>query len=287
MNYIDLLNHFWKLNKDFSFTPNEKAVYFALLFKWNELRRKDEFNQSNEYLAADAGISDRSVQRARKILSDAGLIRYRSGDGRNKSTVYAILDITKGSHKVTLLNNKDSHSDNLLNNKGRQDTGTSVTLSIENPIKKGDTDADNISILDIEGIANRIEREEEEKSSQKNPIPFGISSVYSSMEDVEFICLNQSQVWHESMMKKFEIKDQKEMKKWISEFFELQRAAGQDKRDLNDSRRHCFSWINLQIKNQKEKSSAQKEKVIQNAPTSNKGVDAAMEWAGVERRKNV
>lgn len=287
MNYIDLLNHFWKLNKEYSFTPNEKAVYFALLFKWNDLHRKNPFNVSNDDLATDSGCCERSVQRAKKVLFDAGLIDYKKGDGRKVNTIYSVILDKKGSTSVTLSKNKGGISDTLSSDKGR----LNVALSDQIQVQKGDSGADYISKLIEERIPSIdeevIEGKEEEKSSQKNPIPFGISSVYSSMDDVEFICLNQSQVWHESMMKKFGITNQEEMKKWISEFFELQRAAGQDKRDLNDSRRHCFSWINLQIKNQKEKSSEQKEKVIHNAPASNKGVDAAMEWAGVERRKNV
>lgn len=284
MNYIDLLNHFWKLNKDLSFTPNEKAVYFALLFKWNDLHRKNPFNYSNEHLTDDSGMSVNAMKKCREVLKSRGLIGFNSGDGRKINTIYLVKNHKKGVTSEHLSEKLKVSQDDTLPLKK---VSPNDTLSE----KKVSPDDDYISKLIEERIPSKdeevIEGKEEGKSSQKNPIPFGISSVYSSMEDVEFICLNQSQVWHESMMKKFGINDQEEMKKWISEFFELQRAAGQDKRDLNDSRRHCFSWINLQIKNQKEKSSEQKEKIIQSAPASNKGVDAAMEWAGVERRKNV
>lgn len=122
MNYIDLINHFWALNKEYSFTPNEKAVYFALLNKCNELGWKNPFNQSNGYLAMDSGMSESAMQRARNILQQKGLIKFRSGDGRRLNSEYLIAEpskkIEKGLHKGTLKNNlsatlSDTLSDTL------------------------------------------------------------------------------------------------------------------------------------------------------------------------------
>jgi len=281
MNYIDLINHFWKLNKEHSFTPNEKAVYFALLYKWNDLHRKNPFNQSTETLAADSGVSESTVQRARKVLKETGLINFQSGDGRKKNTVYTINNLTKGSHTDHLSKNKGGHKDTLLTEKGSQEGSHIDHLYTENAQKKVVTVTDNISKLIEERIPSIEEEKSEEKEEefvpQKNPIPLGTSSVYSSMSDVEFICLNQSTIWHESMMKKFGIKDREEIKKWISEFFEKLENEGQDKRDLNDARSHCFRWINIQVEVAKDKLIK-----VQNEKPS-RGVEAAMEWGKVER----
>lgn len=95
MNYIELINNFWALNKEYSFTPNEKAVYFALLNKCNELGWKNPFNQSNGYVAIESGMSESAMQKARNILQQKGLIKFRSGDGRRRNTEYQIISSQK------------------------------------------------------------------------------------------------------------------------------------------------------------------------------------------------
>ncbi|AMQ00957.1 hypothetical protein AY601_4106 [Pedobacter cryoconitis] len=247
MKYIDIINHFWTLNKHYLFTPNEKAVYFALLYKWNDLHRKNPFNQSTDFLAADAGVSPSSVQRSRKALSDAGLITFKAGDGRRKNTIYSIIDLSKGSHSEHLSGIKGSQVDSLLTNKGGQKGSHSEHLSYENDTKKVVTLTDNIDKSIEESMPNVKNGEEggvkEESFTKTSPVPIGNSSVYSSMEDVETICLTQSTIWLEHMTRKLSLKNLDEAKNWVIEFFDEQRAAGQDKRELNDARSHCYNWI--------------------------------------------
>ena len=49
-----------------------------------------------------------------------------------------------------------------------------------------------------------------------------------------------------------------ETKNWVIEFFDTMKASGEEKRDLNDTRKHCYNWVKIQI--EKEKSSGKKEK---------------------------
>lgn len=107
MNYIELLNTFWALNKEYSFTPNEKALYFAILNKCNELGWKNPFNQSNGYLAMDSGMSESAMQKARNTLQQKGLISFASGDGRRNNTVYTVnvVNAQKGNTKGNFKNN--------------------------------------------------------------------------------------------------------------------------------------------------------------------------------------
>jgi len=119
------------------------------------------------------------------------------------------------------------------------------------------------SLLEGKGKEGEMEieqgREEEGNSSPTHEIiPIGNSSLYKSMDDVEFICLNQNSTWLEHMTRKLGLKDLEHSKKWVVEFFETMRAAGQDKRELNDTRQHCFNWIKIQIG--KEQSPSKREK---------------------------
>lgn len=90
MTYIDLINNFWRLNKEHSFTANETTVYFALLDTCNELRWKNPFNQSNRNLANKCNVTEPTFIRARNFLQQKGLISFKSEAGRRKNTEYKI-----------------------------------------------------------------------------------------------------------------------------------------------------------------------------------------------------
>jgi hypothetical protein len=259
MKYIDLLNHFWTLNKEYSFTPNEKAVYFALLYKWNDLHRKNPFNFSNDHLTGNAGMSVNAMKKAREVLQFQGMIEFNSGDGRKINTVYAINDTIKGvSNRHLLQLNKVSQNDSLNDKKVSDKVSLNDTLN-EIKVSRGDDYIDKSIEESMVNVKKGEERgEEEENHSQKLPVPLGKSSVYSSMDDVEIICLTQSTVWLESMTRRLSLKNLEEAKNWVLDFFEEQRAAGQDKRDLSDAKSHCYSWVKIQ--KEKNKSAAPKGK---------------------------
>lgn len=112
--------------------------------------------------------------------------------------------------------------------------------------------------------------------SPEKILPIGTSSIYKTMDDVEYICLNQSTIWLEHMTKKLGLKNLENSKKWVVEFFETMRASGQDKRELNDARQHCFNWIKIQL--EKEKSSGKKEKEKGKAEAVLEVYDASTEY---------
>ena len=161
MNYIELINRFWALNKEYSFTPNEKAVYFALLNKCNELGWKNPFNQSNAYLSMDSGMSEPAMQRARNTLKQMMLIDFISGDGRRNNTKYSIIGVEKGTHKGKTKNDLyDSLSDTLssslsdtLYDENGFDNNKQINKTKLNQTKKksptGDKESPNFSSFEI------------------------------------------------------------------------------------------------------------------------------------------
>lgn len=90
MNYITLINQFWVLHKEHSFTANETALYFGILDICNELRWKNPFSQSNARFCSKLGLSEPTFLRARNALKQNGLINFKSEVGRRHSTVYEI-----------------------------------------------------------------------------------------------------------------------------------------------------------------------------------------------------
>lgn len=114
MNYIELINNFWQLNKEFSFTPNEKALYFTILNKCNELGWKNPFNQSNAYLALECGVTEPTLIKARNTLQQKGLIEFKSEKGRRNITIYTLKTLNNFSISDSI---SDSISqENLLDN---------------------------------------------------------------------------------------------------------------------------------------------------------------------------
>lgn len=99
MNYIELINQFWKVDEEYSFTPIEVAVFFRLLNKCNAIAWKNPFNFLSEELMLKSRCKKDAFDTARNRLKQAGLIDYRNGNGRGIATIYEIRVLIKGGLK--------------------------------------------------------------------------------------------------------------------------------------------------------------------------------------------
>ncbi len=101
MAYIELINNFWRLNKEHLFTAYEAQVYFKLLDTCNSLGWKNPFNQSNSFICAECGMSEPKLIQVRNKLQQVGLIKFESGKLRQLST-HKILGLTTFSQNDNL-----------------------------------------------------------------------------------------------------------------------------------------------------------------------------------------
>lgn len=90
MNYIDMCNQFWIVNKECCFKPSEISLYFHLLDVSNSLGWKNPFKQSNLVICATIGISEPIIQRSREKLVKAGLVTFKSGTKKGELTEYKL-----------------------------------------------------------------------------------------------------------------------------------------------------------------------------------------------------
>ena len=111
MTYIELINRYWKLNKECSFTPYETHLYFKLLDTCNSLGWKNPFNQSNRYICGEIGVSEPKLIDLRNKLKQYGLIDFESGKVKREKTQYFILGLTEFSQSISL---NHSLNDSLL-----------------------------------------------------------------------------------------------------------------------------------------------------------------------------
>lgn len=79
MNYIELINNFWKADLEFSFTGNETKLYMFLLYTSNSLSWQNPFRLSYRQIALRVNLGINTVKSARNRLKQAGLIDFSEG----------------------------------------------------------------------------------------------------------------------------------------------------------------------------------------------------------------
>lgn len=127
MNYIELINRFWGINREYRFNASETALYFHLLHVANSLRWKNPFREGNISITASIGLSESTIQRARIRLVEAKLIEYTSGKKKRELTEYFILGNGLGNH----LGNQNEYL-----NKGQSNTKTDTEATNFNKQKQ-------------------------------------------------------------------------------------------------------------------------------------------------------
>ena len=90
MNYLTLINQFWQLRREVSFSSTEADLYYYLLNVANGLHWKNPFQQSNKLIEATLGVSEKTLISARNRLKQYGLIDFTPGVKRSPS-IYKLL----------------------------------------------------------------------------------------------------------------------------------------------------------------------------------------------------
>ena len=92
MNYLELINNFWKLDEGWQFSCCETRLYFYLIKTANGLGWENSWTHSDDKTAANVGVSPNSMKKARNRLVQAGLILFKEGGkGFASKTRYQIL----------------------------------------------------------------------------------------------------------------------------------------------------------------------------------------------------
>ena len=91
MNYIALINQFWRVRRSTRITSSQSDIYFCLLQESNERSWENPFEFSNTFLCARLGISEPTLIDARARLKKLGLIDFQNGERKSKSPLYTLL----------------------------------------------------------------------------------------------------------------------------------------------------------------------------------------------------
>lgn len=94
IKYIDQINafHGWLLTNPIP--ASARIVWFSLIHFCNKTGWKAEFNLGMSALETDTGLSRRTIERARSILQESGLIHVKARAG-NQSPIYKIIPFVR------------------------------------------------------------------------------------------------------------------------------------------------------------------------------------------------
>jgi len=118
MNYIELINHFWKLDRERPFAASDTRLYFYLVHTCNSLGWKNPFGHADRHLAHHISVSVNTIRKAKIRLIDAGLINVASPEKPSNSvqgqTKYTILTVSKNdTAKQLSVSNNDTVCDTV------------------------------------------------------------------------------------------------------------------------------------------------------------------------------
>ena len=94
MNYIELINQFWRTRRSKRITGNQADLYYCLLQECNERGWENPFEFPNRLICAKIGMSEPTLITSRARLKQLGLIDFKSGKS-NQSPEYVIIDAPK------------------------------------------------------------------------------------------------------------------------------------------------------------------------------------------------
>lgn len=90
MDYIKLINQFWAMNRQDSFSATEKVLYFFLLDEANRNFWPEKFRCSTAMVCLLTNMCRSQVMRARQSLKARGLIDFTEGVRNSAMPVYEI-----------------------------------------------------------------------------------------------------------------------------------------------------------------------------------------------------
>jgi hypothetical protein len=244
MAYIDLINRFWELDRDWLFSGHETRLYFLLLNKANRLDWKENPRLDTGSAMLSLGVSDKQVVRkAQARLKEAGLIDIITKPGRGNKTEYLILPAGKTRAKrADKRVGKRVETTSLL--------PTNKTTLLEKRVAKREENPTLLHLIDynktkdyyyddyINNNGDKNSAENIEKNEGKTPT--GILEVEEAVK-----ALRTDSIWREAECMKHRV-GQSEIDSLLGQFPAHCRAMGEELKTLQRFKFHFDNWLRKQ-----------------------------------------
>lgn len=132
MSYIELMNRFWSMDLESSFSHLDVHLYFKLLDINNRLAWKTEFKYPNARLESEIGTRQKNLIQSRNRLVDAGLIKYKKGSTRTAGTYSLLL-----TNVTTKESNDDSSSIEIPTKESNKESNRGSNQGCNRKVIKG------------------------------------------------------------------------------------------------------------------------------------------------------
>lgn len=157
MNYIKIINDFWRFRREKTVSSLQADLYFFLLNECNSRNWEQPFAMTNGAICASIGITEKTLFSARLELEKLNLISVIPGEKKSKSPQYSFTFYCKNSSIKNDLycndnwnnssknssKNSSIHLSNIINNKQKTKTfvdkstsGTDFFLEPKSKTKK-------------------------------------------------------------------------------------------------------------------------------------------------------
>jgi hypothetical protein len=90
VNYIHLINQFWRTRRSRHLTSITADLYYFLIHECNEQEWSNPFECPNGLIQSSIGISESALSDARNRLKQLGLIDYQPGKRNERAPVYRL-----------------------------------------------------------------------------------------------------------------------------------------------------------------------------------------------------
>uniref|UniRef100_A0AAU8AWI8 Helix-turn-helix domain-containing protein n=1 Tax=Dulem virus 40 TaxID=3145758 RepID=A0AAU8AWI8_9CAUD len=243
MTYLQLINRFWDADRESPFTPCETRLYMLLLDAANRKGWNAELPYTKEELAERLDVAATTFLRARRRLSEAGLITYAENcGGRKKKTVYTIADAPK----------KGSMVKPFTSEKGIKNDTVYATLSEQKGSEKGSMVKPFTPIdIDLSSYRHKDYIVEEKENYSKEKIPHGISAFAPEEEISDVVAqLKDEGVWGESVCMKFRLSPDS-LTDLLDEYRLHCMTIGEERKTVKDAKRHFTNWLRAKARSEK------------------------------------
>ena len=214
MNYLEVVNQFWRAHEENSFSPCEIAFYFFIANVCNKHFWRMPVSCSTEFICFSMGCSKQSICNARNTLKKRGLIDFKAGIRGKKAPTYSICHLTK---ELT-----NDMTDELTN-----DLTTKLT-HIKN--KKTTKNKHNI---------NSKREEEKDNSDKQNDM---LPSSYDSRKELLADTFWQSEILIKLVSEGFPL-DSNSLKNALESFLVYTEKNVVDERETYNCKLHFYNWI--------------------------------------------
>lgn len=136
MNYIEMINQFWKIRRSKKITPTQAYLYFGLLQECNEREWESPFEYPNESICSRIGVSEPTMIDARARLKQLGLIDFESGERNKKSPRYYLNNLSRNRAETEQKPSRNRAESITFNTKQNINNNNSNELFPPEPPKK-------------------------------------------------------------------------------------------------------------------------------------------------------